>query len=131
VIHDPEGLPPGWPGVAALVLGGRERSVEGTSTSMAHYDISSIQGPPERPGRLARRERSVENELDWVLDTAFGEDANRTASGHAGANLGLIRRVAASLLHQEPARGSIKAKRLCAARDDGYMARMLRDSTKN
>jgi hypothetical protein len=57
---------------------------------------------------------------------AFGEDSNRTASGHAGANLGLIRRVAASMLQQDPGRGSIKAKRFNAALDDGYMLRALR-----
>jgi len=57
---------------------------------------------------------------------AFGEDSNRTASGHAGANLGLIRRVAASLLQQDPGKGSIKAKGLNAALDDNYMARALR-----
>ena len=71
-------------------------------------------------------DRSIENELHWVLDVAFSEDSNRTAAGHAGANLGLIRRVAASLLQQDPGRGSIKAKRLSAALDEGYMLRALR-----
>jgi hypothetical protein len=65
----------------------------------------------------------IENELHWVLDMAFDEDSNRTAAGHAGANLGLIRRVAASLLQQDPGRGSIKAKRLSAALDESYMLR--------
>ena len=64
-----------------------------------------------------------------MLDMAFDEDSNRTASGHAGANLGLIRRVAASLLQQDPARGSIKAKRLSAALDDPYLLRVLRGFT--
>jgi predicted transposase YbfD/YdcC len=131
VIHDPDGLPPGWPDVAAVVLVGRERAVKGTNTSTAHYYITSLRGTAEQLGRLVRRHWSVENELHWVLDMAFGEDANRTAAGHAGVNLGLIRRVAASLLQQDPARGSIKAKRLSAAWDDGYMARALRGFTEN
>jgi hypothetical protein len=71
----------------------------------------------------------VENELHGVLDVAFGEDANRTAAGHAGTNLGLIRRVALSLLKQDPGRGSLKARRLNAAWDDDYMARVLRGFT--
>ena len=56
----------------------------------------------------------MENELHWCLDVAFREDGNKTAAGHAGANLGLVRRVAASLLKQDPGKGSIKAKRLRA-----------------
>jgi predicted transposase YbfD/YdcC len=114
-----------------VVLVGRERAVKGTNTSTAHYYITSLRGTAEQLGRLVRRHWSVENELHWVLDMAFGEDANRTAAGHAGVNLGLIRRVAASLLQQDPARGSIKAKRLSAAWDDGYMARALRGFTEN
>ncbi|MDB5352910.1 MAG: Transposase domain protein [Planctomycetota bacterium] len=62
---------------------------------------------------------------------AFGEDSNRTASGHAGANLGLIRRAAASLLQQDPGKGSIKAKRLNAALDESYMLRALRGFPAN
>lgn len=126
VIYDPDGLPPEWPDVAAVILVCRERAVKGSSASTAHYYITSLQGTAEELGRLVRRHWSVENELHWVLDTAFGEDSNRTAVGHAGANLGLIRRVAASLLQQDPGKGSIKAKRFNAALDDNYMARALR-----
>jgi hypothetical protein len=129
-IHDPEVLPPGWPGVAAVVLVGRERSAKGTDTSTAHYYITSLRGTAEQLGRLARRYWSVENELHWILDMAFGEDAKRTAAGPVGANLGLIRRVGASLLQLDPGRGSIKARRLSAAWDDGCMARAPRGLTK-
>lgn len=73
----------------------------------------------------------MENELHWVLDVAFGEDSNRTSAGHAGANLGLIRRVAASLLQQDPGRGSIRAKRLSAALDESYLMHVLRGFPTN
>lgn len=125
VIYDPEGLPPGWPGVAAVVLVGREREVGGANASTAHYYLTSLRGTAEQLAGLVRRHWAVENELHWCLDVAFREDANRTAAGHAGANLGLVRRVAASLLKQDPARGSIKAKRLRAALDEAYLTRVL------
>src|SRR5262249_46123483 len=114
VIYDPGGLPPEWPDVAAVGLVGRGGAVEGTETHTAHYYITSLRGTAEELGRLVRRHWSVENELHWVLDVAFREDSNRTA-GHAGANLGLIRRVATSLLQQDPGKGCIKAKRPNAA----------------
>jgi predicted transposase YbfD/YdcC len=131
VIYDPDGLPPEWPDVAAVVLVARERAVRGKNASTAHYYITSLRGTAEELGRLIRRHWSVENELHWVLDVAFGEDANRTAAGHAGANLGLIRRVAASLLQQDPGKGSVKAKRLNAALDESYLVRVLHGFTAN
>lgn len=130
-VYDPEGLPTGWPDVAAVVLVGRERSIRGVNASTAHYYITSLRGTAAELGRLVRRHWSVENELHWVLDVAFREDDNKTAAGHAGANLGLIRRVAASLLKQDPGKGSIKAKRLNAAWDGDYLERILRGFRAN
>ena len=125
VIHDPQGLPSGWPAVAAVVLVGRERQVAGTNTSTAHYYVTSRRGTAAELGRLIRRHWAVENELHWCLDVAFREDASPTSAGHAGANLGLVRRVAASLIKQDSARGSVKAKRLTAAWDDAYLLKLL------
>ena len=125
VLSDPTGLPPGWPDVAAVVLVGRERSVAGTNASTAHYYVTSRRGTAAELGRLVRRHWAVENELHWCLDVAFREDASPTSADHAGANLGLVRRVAASLIKQDAARGSVKAKRLTAAWDDAYLLKLL------
>jgi predicted transposase YbfD/YdcC len=125
VLCDPEGLPPGWPDVAAVVLVGRERAVNGVSASSAHYYVTSLRGTAAELGGLIRRHWAVENELHWCLDVAFRKDANKTAAGHAGANLGLVRRVAASLIKQDSVRGSVKAKRLTAAWDDAYLLKLL------
>ena len=69
--------------------------------------------------------------MHWCLDVAFGEDANKTAAGHAGANLGLVRRLAASLLGQDAGAGSIKAKRLRAGWDEGYLTQVLQGFTED
>jgi predicted transposase YbfD/YdcC len=129
VIYDPPGLPPDWPDVAAVVLVGREREVNGENASTAHYYVTSLRGTAAELGNLIRRHWSVENELHWCLDVAFREDTNKTAAGHAGANLGLVRRVATSLLKQDPGKGSIKGKRLRAAWDDQYLGQVLRGFT--
>jgi len=124
VIYDPQGLPPEWPDVTAVVLVGREREAGGVSASTAHYYVTSLRGTAAELGRLIRRHWAVENELHWCLDVAFREDGQKTA-GHAGANLGLVRRVAASLLKQNPDKGSIKAKRLRAGWDDDFRLQVL------
>jgi predicted transposase YbfD/YdcC len=124
-IYDPEGLPPEWPDVAAIILVGREREVKGKRTDSAHYYVTSLKGTAAELGRLIRRHWAVENELHWCLDVAFREDANKTAAGHGGANLGLVRRMAASLLKQDLGKGSIKAKRFKAALDTDYLLQVL------
>ena len=111
--------------MAAVVLVGRERAVNGEWPGSAHYCITSLRGTAAELGRFVRRHWVVEDELPWCLDVAFREDANRTAAGYAGANLGLVRGVAASLLRQDPAQGSMKAKRLRAGWDDNYMLQVL------
>jgi predicted transposase YbfD/YdcC len=78
---------------------------------------------------LIRGHWRIENGLHWVLGVAFREDDNRTRDRNAGANLGLLRRVATSLLKQVRDRGSIKAKRKRAEWDDDFLLAVLREIT--
>jgi predicted transposase YbfD/YdcC len=131
VIPDPEGLPGEWADVGAVVVVGREREVEGKNTSTAHYYITSLRGTAEQLAGYIRGHWGVENGLHWCLDVSFREDANRTRDRNAGANLGVVRRVAASLLKQDKGRGSIKGKRFGAAPDEKYLERVLQGFTAN
>ena len=131
VIYQPEGLPAEWPDVAAVVQVGRERKGSGKNVSTAHYYLTGRRAKAQRLGEAIRGHWGIENGLHWVLDVAFGEDDNSTRVGHAGANLGLVRRLALSLLKQDPAKGSIKAKRLSAALDDNYLLRILQGISEN
>lgn len=125
VLYDPVGLPPNWPGVAAVVLVGREREVRGANTSTAHYYLTSHAGTAAELGELVRGHWGIENGLHWVLDVAFREDESRTRDLNAGANLALLRRVAVSLLKRAPAKGSIHTRRLMAAWDDEFLLKVL------
>jgi predicted transposase YbfD/YdcC len=125
VLRDPEGLPAGWAGAGAVVMVGRERTAGGAGASTAHYYLTSLRATAAELGRRVRGHWGVENGLHWCLDVAFGEDANRTRDPTAGANLGVVRRVAASLLKQDAGKGSIKDKRLNAALDPDHLLRAL------
>jgi predicted transposase YbfD/YdcC len=125
VIRDPEGLPAEWADVGAVVMVGREREVGGVTTSTAHFYLTSLRLPAKELAGYIRGHWGVENGLHWCLDVTFREDGNRTRDTTAGANLGVIRRVAASLLKQDAGKGSIKAKRLNAALDPKYLERVL------
>ena len=131
VIRDPEGLPGGWEGAAAVVVVGREREVRGKNASTCHFYLTSLHASAAALGGYVRGHWGIENGLHWCLDVAFKEDANRTRDANAGANLGVVRRVAASLLKQDKGKGSIKAKRLSAALDTKYLERALRGFKAN
>ena len=126
VIYDPPGLPPGWPDVAAVVEVNRERVAGGKREVTSHHYLTSYRGTAAELGGLVRGHWGIENGLHWVLDVAFREDQSRTRAGHAGANLGMLRRVAVSLLKRAGDHGSIRTRRLMAGWDDDFLLTTLR-----
>jgi predicted transposase YbfD/YdcC len=98
--------------------GGRETFEE------AHY-VSSRRGSAEELGSATRGHWGIENGLHWVLDVIFREDDSRLKDRVAGENLGMLRRVVASLLRQDPSKGSVSGKVLRAAWDDEFRLHLL------
>ena len=131
VIRDPEGLPSGRADVAAVVVVGRERGVKGANASTCHFYPTSLRASAAALGGYIRGHWGVENGLHWCLDVAFREDENRTRDTNAGANFGVVRRVAASLLKQDKGKGGIKAKRLNAAWNPDYLKQVLQGFQAN
>jgi predicted transposase YbfD/YdcC len=125
VVYDPVGLPEEWPDVKAVVCVSRERGSKGKSSSESQLYISSYAGSARLLGQRVRGHWGIENGLHWVLDMVFREDESRTHAGHAGANLGMLRRVATSLLRRAPGKGSIHTKRLQAGWDNDFLLRIL------
>jgi predicted transposase YbfD/YdcC len=70
------------------ILIGREAGNEGVRTHTAYYYITSLRRTAAEFRNLIRRHWSIENELHWILDAAFGEDRNKTTAGHAGRTSG-------------------------------------------
>lgn len=128
VVENPTGLPDGWADVGAVVMVGRERQVGGAANaSTAHYYLTSLRVSAEVLAGYLRSHWGIENGLHWVLDVAFREDESRARAGHAGANLGIVRRVAVSLLKRADTKGSIQTRRMKAAWDDDYMLKVLQE----
>jgi predicted transposase YbfD/YdcC len=74
---------------------------------------------------VVRAHWGIENQVHWVLDVVFHDDASRIRSGNAPQSMAVIRHMALNLLRQEPSKGSLKARRFRAALDDAYLARVL------
>ena len=101
----------------------------GKIVTQVRYYISSL--PPHQVEAIAQGIRShwgIENQLHWVLDVAFNEDANRTRKGNGPECSAILRHIVLNLLRQDPnpKTGSIKYKRLLAAMSPDYrMAALL------
>jgi predicted transposase YbfD/YdcC len=79
----------------------------------------------ERMLQVARTHWTIENQLHWVLDVDFGEDAARSRKDNAPQNLALIRKLALNILRHNPEKASIKVKIKRAGWDDTFLLSLL------
>lgn len=120
---DPRGA---WPGLRSVAMVTAERTIGPTTTRETRYYLSSLAGEAAVLARTVREHWAIENEVHWVLDVAFGEDAARVRVGHAAENLAVVRRIALNLLKRETtAKLGIKTKRRRCGWDDTYLLKVL------
>jgi predicted transposase YbfD/YdcC len=79
----------------------------------------------ERMLQVARTHWTIENQLHWVLDVAFDEDASRSRKDNAPQNLALLRKLALNIIRQNPEKASIKVKIKRAGWDDTFLLSLL------
>jgi predicted transposase YbfD/YdcC len=118
---------PEWEGLRSLGMVFRERQVGDTESSCAtSFFLSSLRPSVRRFAAAVRGHWGIENGLHWVLDVSFREDGSRLRKDHGPENLALVRRLAASLLHNEgTGKGGVACKRKQAGWDDDYLLQVL------
>jgi predicted transposase YbfD/YdcC len=90
-----------WQHLDTIVIGVFVREVKGETSTTIRFMISDLPcDQVKRLGRSYRKHWGIENNLHWVLDVSFGEDANRTRKGHGAENLGKLRRLAMGLMRK-------------------------------
>jgi len=119
-----------WEALSSIALLERERRVGEQRSVEVSYYISSLAGGDDRQARrlggAARGHWGIENQLHWVLDVSFAEDACRVRCEHAAQNLATVRHLALNLLQQEhSAKLGTKNKRLRAGWDTSYLQKIL------
>jgi predicted transposase YbfD/YdcC len=88
---------------AARILRYRTDLKTGTVSRQTIYaitDLTSQQASPQRLGKLARSQWTIENRLHFVRDTAFAEDASKIRTGHGPENMATLRNLAINTLRQ-------------------------------
>ena len=115
-----------WEGLKSIGMVVAERTANGQTSIATRYYISSLVNDAQRMGQSARIHWSIENEVHWVLDVAFSEDASRICKDHSPHNMAILRHIALNLLKQEKtAKASIRTKRLKAGWNNDYLAKVL------
>jgi predicted transposase YbfD/YdcC len=97
---------------------------DGKLTEKKRYYISSMETNNDFNGYI-RSHWEIENNLHWVLDMTFREDAERKRAKHAAANFAIVRKIALNILKKDTGKGSLKGKRLKAAWNDNFLLELL------
>lgn len=122
---------PRWCSIHSIVAVTAERQQADKTTLETRYFISSLKNTnAERLGQIVRAHWGIENNLHWVLDYAFCEDAQRARRGYSASNMAVIRHLALNLLKTEQKlKVGIKNKRLRAGWDENYLLQVLMGSS--
>lgn len=115
-----------WEGLKTIVMVSRVRRLWNKTTREVMFYLSSLPCDAVLIGRAIRAHWGIENQLHWVLDVTFKEDASRIRKGHGAENFSLLRRMAVGLLNQENStKRSLKQKTKRAAMSPHYMLDVL------
>lgn len=115
-----------WRNLQSVGVVESTREINGQATTERRYYLSSLPVNAKQFAAAVRSHWSIENSCHWILDVAFREDESRVRTGFAAENLGLVRRLALSLLQQEKGlKVGIQIKRLTAGWDNKYLLKVL------
>ena len=116
-----------WLGLQTIVVVERTRHLWNKITHEVQFYLSSLPPDAQKLGKIIRQHWEIENQVHWVLDMNFDEDACRIRSGHSPHNIALIRRLALNMLRQETTlKRSLRQKQKRAAMDNNYMVTILK-----
>lgn len=115
-----------WSGLKSIGMVESQREIGGKISSEQRYYILSIESDVQRFATAVRSHWSIENQLHWILDVGFAEDASQSCQGYSAENLAVIRHVGMNLLSRDKkTQVGVKTKRLKAGWDDNYLKTVL------
>lgn len=82
----------------------------GKRETATRYVALSRKLAPRKMAEIVRAHWSIENQLHWILDVVFDEDAARIRKNYGPENFAVMRRLAHNILRMHPANVSISSK---------------------
>lgn len=125
-----------WAGLKSIVkIESRTRDVKsGQIHKETIYYLSSLEADAQYINHSIRTHWSVENQLHWTLDVAFGDDASRKQKDNAAQNFSLLNRIGLNIIKNAKVSSmGVKGHRKRAGWDNDYLLYALKsfDFVKN
>jgi predicted transposase YbfD/YdcC len=115
-----------WAGLQTIGMVFRTRKEGDKVSDEVAFYISSLDAKVKPFARAVRGHWGIETTLHWSLDVTFAEDGSRVRKDRGPENLGLLRRLAVSVLQQDTScKASLRSKRLIAGWNDEVLLRLL------
>jgi predicted transposase YbfD/YdcC len=116
-----------FPGIAAVGRITARRRPQGARADkpVTRYYLLSKYLPAKRLLQVVRSHWAIENQLHWLLDVVFDEDANRSRKDNAPENLAILRRLAINVVRSHPAPISMRQKIKTAGWDDSFLLGLI------
>ena len=115
-----------WKDLTSLIEVTSRRTIGEKTTEERRFYLSNLELKPERAGKIIRSHWSIENQLHWIMDVNFEEDASLASTGNAAENLAALKRLSSTMIRIDlkGVRGTAQRRRQ-AAWDDSWTLRLL------
>jgi predicted transposase YbfD/YdcC len=120
------GQPYGFPDIAAVGrIDSWRANIGKPAKHKVRYFLASRSISAKKLLDVVRAHWGIENNLHWVLDVLFAEDACRSRKDHAPENLAVLRKLAINILQATPGPLRISHKMLQARWDNDFLLNAL------
>jgi predicted transposase YbfD/YdcC len=119
---------PRGPSLRSIIAVESERHIGDKMTIQRRYFISSKIADAAIFAQAIRKHWAIENNLHWVLDVEFNEDAHQLRDRCAAQNLNIIRKTTIPLLKKAECskkNASLRNRRKLCSWDEGYLTRVI------
>lgn len=116
-----------FPGIKALarVTSRRRHQGKPAEKPFVRYYLLSKYITAKKLLQIVRSHWAIENQLHWILDVVFDEDANRTRKDNAPENLAILRKLAFNIIRAHPEKISMRRKLKRAGWNDAFLISLL------
>lgn len=118
-----------WTGLKSVIKIETERTdkLNGNTQKQIRYYISSCKADAQRLNYVVRKHWAIENQLHWVLDVTFNEDASRRRLKNAASNFNIVLKIVMAILKKDTdKKTSLAKKRYKAALNCNYREQLLK-----